>query len=87
VVEVADSAGKPVSICGEMAADPMSALILMGMGITEFSLSSSSIPVVKQAVRRVTMAEARRTAATVLSMDTGGEIRSFLERTGKELGV
>lgn len=87
VVEVADRAGKPVSICGEMAADPISALLLMGMGISEFSLSASSIPVVKQAVRRVTLAAARRMAEKALTMETGGEIRRYLDKMGKELGL
>jgi phosphotransferase system, enzyme I, PtsP len=87
VVEVADKAGKPVSICGEMAADPMSALLLMGMGISEFSLSASSIPAVKQVVRKVTLKDARRLADNALSMETGAEIRRYLDKMGTELGV
>ncbi|MGA2151699.1 MAG: phosphoenolpyruvate--protein phosphotransferase [Geobacteraceae bacterium] len=87
VVEVADKAGKEVSICGEMAADPLSALLLMGIGITEFSVSAPSIPVIKQAIRKVTQATAREIAETVLSMETGSEIRGHLEKMRKELGV
>ena len=52
VTEVALKAGKGVSLCGEMAADPLNAVLLLGMGITEFSLSAPAIPVVKQALRR-----------------------------------
>jgi phosphotransferase system enzyme I (PtsP) len=85
VVQVADKAGKEVSICGEMAADPLSALLLMGIGITEFSVSAPSIPVIKQAIRKVTMACAREIADTVLSMETGSEIKGYLEKMGKEL--
>ena len=87
VVEVGDRAGKEVSICGEMAADPLSALLLMGLGITEFSVSAPSIPVIKQAIRMVTQATAREMAETVLSMETGSEIRGYLERMRRELGL
>jgi phosphotransferase system enzyme I (PtsP) len=87
VVEVADRAGKPVSICGEMAADSLSAILLMGIGITDFSLSAPLIPVVKQAIRSVTMEAAREIAESALTMETGAEIRGYLEKMGRELGV
>ena len=87
VVQVANKAGKEVSICGEMAADPLSALLLMGIGITEFSVSAPSIPVIKQAIRKVTMTTAREIAETVLAMETGSEIRGHLEKMRKELGL
>ena len=87
VVEVADKAGKSVSICGEMAADPLSALLLMGIGITDFSLSSPSIPIVKQTIRNVTISSAREIAKKALSMETGREIRVYLEKMGREMGV
>jgi phosphotransferase system enzyme I (PtsP) len=87
VVDVAGEANKEISICGEMAADPLSAVLLMGIGITEFSVSSPAIPVIKQAIRKVTMATAREIAAKALSMDTGTEIRGYLEKMGKELGL
>jgi phosphotransferase system enzyme I (PtsP) len=85
VVDVAGKAEKEVSICGEMAADPLSAVLLMGIGITEFSVSAPSIPVIKQAIRKVAMTTAREIAEKVLSMDTGSEIRGYLEKIGKEL--
>jgi phosphotransferase system enzyme I (PtsP) len=87
VVDVAGEANKEISICGEMAADPLSAVLLMGIGITEFSVSAPSIPVIKQAIRKVTLATAREIAAKALAMDTGSEIRKYLEMMGKELGL
>jgi len=85
VVDVAGEANKEISICGEMAADPLSAVLLMGIGITEFSVSAPSIPVIKQAIRKVSMATACEIAAKALAMDTGSEIRTYLETMGKEL--
>ena len=84
VVEVAAKAGKKVSICGEMAADPLNAVLLMGIGITDFSLSAPSIPVVKQAIRRVTLASARKLAETVLAMASGAEIGGYLDKVRKD---
>jgi phosphotransferase system enzyme I (PtsP) len=87
IVDVAGRAGKEVSICGEMAADPLSAVLLMGFGITDFSVSAPSIPVIKQAIRKVTMATAREVAKTVLSLETSSEVRVHLEQLRKELAL
>ena len=59
----------------------------MGMGITEFSLSAPSIPVVKRAIRMVSLAAAREMAERALAMETGGEIREYLEKRGKEMRI
>ena len=87
VVDVAHKAKKGVSLCGEMAADPVAALLLLGMGITDFSLSAPSIPVIKQAIRKVTLATSRQIADTALAMETGSEIGSYLEKVRKGLGI
>ncbi len=79
VTEVAVRAGKGVSLCGEMAADPLNAILLLGMGITEFSLSAPAIPVVKQALRRVSLAQARKVAQTALSLESASAVRSYLD--------
>jgi phosphoenolpyruvate-protein kinase (PTS system EI component) len=50
-----------------MAADPLTALLLAGMGISEFSLSAPSIPVVKQAIRSHSIEECRKLARAALA--------------------
>lgn len=87
VADVAASAGKPVSICGEMASQPLTALLLMGMGISNFSLSAPSIPAVKQALRSVSMESAREVAAHVLSLESSSSIRAYLEIVRAEFGL
>ena len=62
-----------------MAADPLNAILLLGMGITEFSLSAPAIPVVKQALRRVSLAQARKVAQTALSLESASAVRSYLD--------
>ena len=49
-----------MSLCGEMAADPIYSIILLGMGVDELSMSPVMIPAIKQIIRGVTWAEARR---------------------------
>jgi len=87
VAEAGKSAGIPVSICGEMASDPLCALLLAGLGISDLSMSSPSIPIVKQALRGVSFASASEIAARVLQLESSGEILSFLKEYSLELGI
>ncbi len=54
-VECAERKGIPVAVCGQMAADPATALLLAGMGIQELSMASPAIPLVRRAIRSVSM--------------------------------
>ncbi|RNC70995.1 MAG: phosphoenolpyruvate--protein phosphotransferase [Desulfuromonadales bacterium] len=87
VVDVALASGKQVSLCGEMAADPINAVLLFGMGIREFSLAAPSIPVVKQAIRSVDATTARELANRVLSLESAGAVRSYLAEAQSVLGL
>jgi phosphotransferase system enzyme I (PtsP) len=87
VADVANRAGKQVSICGEMAADPVAAVLLLGMGISDLSLSAPSIPVVKQVIRQISRAQAEEIAEKALGMESCVEIRGYLEGVRKELGL
>ena len=60
VVEQAHEEGKPVSVCGEMAGDPASALLIMAMGYDALSMNASNLLRVKAAVRQVNMGFLRR---------------------------
>jgi phosphotransferase system enzyme I (PtsP) len=78
VADAAARVGKKASVCGEMAADPINALLLIGMGIREFSLSAPSIPVVKQAIRTHSLKECRKLARDVLACRSSSDIRRKL---------
>ncbi|MBK5273500.1 MAG: phosphoenolpyruvate--protein phosphotransferase [Desulfuromonadales bacterium] len=78
VADAAAKAGKKASVCGEMAADPLNALLLLGMGIREFSLSAPSIPVVKQAIRAHSLKECRKLARDVLKCCCGADVKQCL---------
>ena len=65
VVEAAKAANIPVTVCGEMAGEPMIASVLVGLGIRELSMSAVSIPEVKDAVRQMAVEDTERLVARV----------------------
>jgi phosphotransferase system enzyme I (PtsI) len=74
----AAAAGIPVSICGEMASDPLSAVLLMGLGFVELSVAPPSLPLLKLVVRSVPAAVAEEAARRALEADTADQVRAVL---------
>lgn len=70
---------KPVSICGEMAGDPLSAVLLMAMGFNTLSMSSSNILKVRKTICHVPMSDAQELLQHVLKMDNPLMVKSWLE--------
>jgi phosphoenolpyruvate-protein phosphotransferase len=68
----------PVSVCGEMAADPRLTRLLIGLGLRQFSMSASAVPRVKQAVRALDIEEASRFAATIMGHSDPDKIRALI---------
>jgi phosphotransferase system enzyme I (PtsI) len=68
----------PVSLCGEMASDPALVGLLVGLGLTEFSMNPAAIPIVRQVVQELSAAEARRLAGHALRLPTAAEIEQYL---------
>ncbi len=78
VIEAGKRAGIPVSMCGEMASDPIYAIVLLGLGLEIFSMNPSSVPVVKNVVRAVRVRDCRRIAEIALQKKTAQEIEEFV---------
>lgn len=74
IITDAHRANLPVSLCGEMAGDPVFAPLLLGLGIDALSMSPAWLPSVKYLVRAMTMADARALAAEALTMGSAKEI-------------
>jgi phosphoenolpyruvate-protein phosphotransferase (PTS system enzyme I) len=72
------AAGIPVGMCGEMAGDPASAVLLLGLGLDEFSMSSAAIPAVKRAIRSTSLAEAKAVAAAAMALHSSAEVAAYL---------
>ncbi len=67
-------------MCGEMASDPNAAVLLLGMGISELSMSAPSIPRVKEKIRSISSLKAKEVLADVLKMEDGDEIKAYLQK-------
>ena len=79
-IQSARERGIWAGMCGEMASDPYAAVILLGMGITELSMSAPSIPRVKEMIRSVTSTQAKELLADVMKMEHGVDIRAYLHK-------
>ena len=86
VITAAHEAGIWVGVCGEMAADPLMAMLLVGMGVDELSMGPVVIPVVKSALRNITLAQAREMASEVLSLPTAQQIRAAMTKRRRQFG-
>ncbi|MBN3792514.1 phosphoenolpyruvate--protein phosphotransferase [Burkholderia sp. Ac-20353] len=76
----AKRAGVPVSVCGEMAGDPALTRLLLGMGLTEFSMHPSQLLVVKQEILRAHLKALEKPTADVLAAFEPEEVQSALQR-------
>lgn len=81
VVRAARQAEIPVTLCGEAASDPLTAMVYLGFGIDELSMSPAAIPVIKGLVRRLPFAEAHAVLALAMELPTAREVEELaLER-------
>lgn len=76
-----------VCLCGEMASDPVMAFLLIGMGLDELSMSSSSILMIKKMIRSVRFNDVQRISMEAMGMVTGQEIEKFVSLQMRKLGV
>jgi phosphotransferase system enzyme I (PtsI) len=83
VVDAGHAAGVRVGMCGEMAGEPLFALVLCGLGLDEMSMNSTSIPVVKSVIRASTIVEARHLAQEVLALPTVEEVEAWVHKAMK----
>jgi phosphotransferase system enzyme I (PtsI) len=78
VLESCHRTGTPVTLCGEMAGQPRSVLVLFGMGLRRFSMSPAFVPTIKELLASVKTAQAERFAHHVLQLSTSEDIRTYL---------
>lgn len=79
VVKSAKKHGKQVGICGELAGDPLSAPVLVGLGLDEFSMNPAAIPRIKEIIRGLDEVAAVRLAEKALQMDSAASVRALLK--------
>lgn len=79
VIREANKAGVPVSVCGEMAGDPSATRLLLGMGLTEFSMHPSQLLIVKREILRAQISRLKEPVANVLGCYEPKELRNALD--------
>lgn len=87
IVEGGHAAGVEVSICGEMASDPLAVILLLAMGFDTLSMNSSSLPRIKWVIRNTSIANARKILADVLELEHPAEIRLHLQKALEDEGL
>ncbi len=85
VVEMAKNAGISVSLCGEMASDPLCISVLLGLGLDVLSMNARTIPVIKNIVRQLSMEQARVDFEKVICLSTANEVREYILSRTREL--
>ncbi len=78
IAAVGRDCGKPVRICGEMCANPFFAVLLLGIGFSELSMNSMSIPTVRKVIKEVPISAAIDIYARAAQFQTAGEVAEFL---------
>ena len=87
VIDASHEQGKFTGMCGELASEPVATMILLGLGLDEFSMTASSIPLIKNILRSVSKAECEEVANKVLTMDTAEEITAYAKSVLIEKGL
>lgn len=84
-IDAGKKANISVGLCGEMSGEPVLALILLGLGLTEFSMSPLDILQIKKLIRSVNYKDAKELADQVLGLSTGEEVEEFSRTRLEEL--
>ncbi len=86
VADAGRAEGRPVSICGELAGDPASAILLLAMGYDMLSMNATNLPKVKSVLRALSLQQARELLAQAMTMERSVAIREMLDAKLDELG-
>jgi phosphotransferase system enzyme I (PtsI) len=78
VIRKCNDVGRPVTVCGEMAGQPLAFALLLGMGVRSFSMSPAFIPYIKEFGKHLSLAEAGRLLEHALTLHTTGKITHYL---------
>ncbi|MCV2403440.1 phosphoenolpyruvate--protein phosphotransferase [Marinomonas sp. C2222] len=87
IVDQVRDEGVGLSVCGEMAGDPMSAILLMAMGYDVLSMSATSLPKVKAVIRNITMAQAQDMLSEVMELPHAEAVTQTMTRLMREANV
>ena len=78
VIQTCNAAGTPITLCGEMAGQPRAFVLLFGMGLRSFSMSSAFVPSIKELASRITVAQAGSILKRALELKTTSHVKRFM---------
>lgn len=87
LADAAERAQIPVSVCGEMAANPVQAVVLLGLGLRDLSMTPHAIPLIRRVVRAVDTAAAREIAEHALTLPTPAEVTRYVQAEVAKYGA
>jgi len=85
IIRAGSRAGISVSVCGEMAGEPIYTLLLLGLGLNIFSMNGPDIPEVKKVIRSTTMEHAKQVARRVMTFDSERQVMHFLREEARKI--
>lgn len=85
VIRAANRQGIGVSVCGEMAGEPLYTLLLLGLGLNTFSMNGPDVPEVKKIIRSTTTEHARQVARKVMSFDSERQVVHYLREETRKI--
>lgn len=85
IIERGKKKGVWVGMCGEMAGDPLATILLLGLGLDEFSVVPNMLPEIKKIIRSVKYSDAQKIAKRVLTLKTEDEIKGYLKSVMKKI--
>ena len=80
VIRVAVDAGIDITVCGEMAGDPVLSVLLIGMGYEQLSMSPTVIPEIKKVISSISLQDAQHLVDEIMKLSTAGEIETYIWR-------
>lgn len=80
VIAACNRANVPITVCGEMAGRPKAFVLLLGMGLTRFSMSPSFVPSIKQLASQISIEEAQQIVETVMKFTTIAQVNTYMTR-------
>lgn len=85
VIKACNEAGKPVTLCGEMAGQPRAFVLLLGMGLRQFSMSPAFVPATKQLAAKLTRQAAEDVFRRAIKLKTTANVKRFMTEQMREI--
>jgi phosphotransferase system enzyme I (PtsI) len=85
VTRAAEPAGVSVTVCGEMSGDPPHTLVLLGLGVRQFSAAPHKLPGIKKLIRAVAVEEAEAIARAVMRLETARDVNNYLREQTRRI--